>query len=154
MISDELPLYQKLIVAELQSTNQFTMILDKDNRGPFAGLLRVRLDGLRIWLDGAKPKDSSGAIVKLGIQTNGLYGDSSESDFFTFSTKLLKRTFWYRWQGADRGKILVDAVVPSVYHNAPTPFTQWTVSLINPGDIDLSGLTSITFEWVGTAYGI
>jgi len=93
-ISDELPLHQQSIVAEFQSTTQFTITLDKDNRGPFAGLFRIRLNGLRIWLNGARSKDT-GTTVKLRIQTNGLYGDFSESSYFTFATKPLKRTFWY-----------------------------------------------------------
>lgn len=154
-VSGGLPSNQQVILADIQTCNRCTLTFDKDNRGPFAGLFHVRLKGLRVWFHGVKSKATAGAetIVKVQIETNGLYGDFSESSFFMFATTPLRRIFWYQLENSGPGKVLVDSVIPDGFHNPPTPFTQWTVTLMNPIDLDLSGLTSITFEWVGTTYG-
>jgi len=134
--------------------HRFTIALDKHQRSPFNDFFMVRLKGVRVWLVGAKSRNTK-AVVKLRLQTNGLYKDFDENSRpFTFSTEPLDRKFYYELVGLSQGIILYDSVFTEDEYISPTPFTEWTISLLNPQDVDLSDLTSIKIQWEGHAHSL
>jgi hypothetical protein len=53
--------------------------------------------------------------------------------------------------GFDIGLVhLREIPVEAVSHIVVTPFTEWTITLNNPEEIDLSNLTSVELKWEGT----
>jgi hypothetical protein len=146
---------------------QATVIIPSD-AAPFAGLGRVRLDTLRVWLEGAKIP--YGKTISVRVSSSGNYTDRLSGASFTFNSKPLSRLFEYHVQSAqthapqpawvfangDQGFIELDGSVDNEVQYAyfqPTPFSEWTVSVnaaMNPG-LDLSGLTGFTFQFQGSA---
>lgn len=143
-------IYTNFDVEAMKNGQPFTVAYDEQDRGPFSGLSRVRLNGLRVWLDGAR---GDSALIKLAIASNGIYQDFASTDTtaksFLFSAQPLKRLFWYE-PGTNR--IVTDAVIPSgtLLHNPPTPFSQWFISVQNADEVDLSDLTVVRVDWIGT----
>lgn len=95
-------------------------------------------------------------MVDLEIRTTGLYSNIDRNGkITTFSSRPLTRRFQYEI-GDDgtinRTKYLIDSVLRNKDHINPTPFSQWSVVINNPGDLDLSGLKDIELEWPGSAY--
>lgn len=151
--SADLPFSRHTIIHDLKSSDRFDITFDGKSLGPFVDMSRVRLNGVRIWLDGAVSKKPS-AIIKFRVETTGLYGDiTSDGSYVVFATQPLKRSFRWKLTGNTLGDIIMDSVIPEGVHIPPTPFAQWTISLQNPGDVDLTSLKSIRLEWIGTAYG-
>ena len=58
----------------------------------------------------------------------------------------------FLFAGNSREFIKMNSVVENKDHVNPTPFAQWSVQIMNPDDLDLSGLTDVEFQWPGKAY--
>ncbi|TFW31059.1 hypothetical protein [Duganella callida] len=135
---------------------------------PFLGLERVRLDTIRVWLDGVRAP--YGQRISVRIASSGSYADRRAGDDYAFSSKPLARLFEYHvkpaksadpnpaWAFAngDLGYIELDGRVDNEVkyaYFAPTPFSAWHLSLpveLNPG-VDLSAVSSVTFQFQGSA---
>jgi hypothetical protein len=155
----------KNILTQLTTTGKATWVLPL-NDPDFAGLERVRLSTIRIWLEGAIPGSSKSVYVN--ITTAGNYLDRYSSNNYQFNSKSLTRSFKYmmdvngqnpNWK-FDDGKLgfvqvdgSVDKEVAYAYFQ-PTPFSEWSISLLenNPG-LDYSKITKITMYFGGSAIG-
>lgn len=95
-------------------------------------------------------------IVDLEIRTTGLYANiDRHGKITTFSSRPLFRQFQYEIDGngnINRTKYLIDSILRNKDHINPTPFSQWSVVIKNPKDLDLSGLKDVELEWPGSAY--
>ncbi|GFF31678.1 probable sterigmatocystin biosynthesis P450 monooxygenase stcF [Aspergillus lentulus] len=61
------------------------------------------------------------------------------------------RVFSYEVSGSsDQGKTVIHAAYETQKYAESTPFTQWTIKILNPGEFDLKELTSVEVEWTGT----
>jgi hypothetical protein len=151
------------VLAALQKEGQATWNIRLDTV-PLLGLDRVRLNRVRVWLEGAKPGSSGSVTVLIG--TTGNYLDRHNHTQYQFVAQPLRRKFQYRvserkgtgadWKFDDGtyGHIEVDGAVDkevSYAYFEPTAFTQWQVRLdkSSPGT-DLSGVTKITMEISGS----
>jgi hypothetical protein len=154
------------VLAALQKTGTATVTIT-ETAAPFLGLNRVRVDTVRVWLQGARVP--YGTRVSIRISTSGNYADRNGRDHFRFVSKPLSRVFEYHTQGSqsreqqpaltfdngDLGFIEIDGSIDNEVKYAyfqPTPFTEWTVSVdaaTNP-DVDLSGLRAVTFQFRGS----
>lgn len=89
-------------------------------------------------------------VVDLQISTSGLYQDLQDDQIFSFTSLREVRNFSYELLASgETGKIYDHAVFPTVNHAEPTPFTQWTINLLNPENVDLSGLETVDLYWAG-----
>ncbi|KAF4577354.1 hypothetical protein EYR36_005342 [Pleurotus pulmonarius] len=154
----DLPLnYGPAVIASLKETSHATFTLNPppELAGPFVGGGRFRTFGLRVYLDGARPRatasDGSG-VITLSIKTSGLYHDVFRGKFFAFTRMPLARSFSYRLSQTGETKIEIDSIIPSDVYADPTPLTQWTIAVTKPDTVDLSGLTGVRLEWKGNAY--
>jgi hypothetical protein len=148
-------------IANFQKTGSGTWAIPTDDPD-FAQLDRVRLNTVRIWLEGANSAD----IISVNIKNSGNYLNRFQGTGFQFTSKPLGQLFQYRLGGGnvqpdwtfDNGQVAtieldgrVDNEVSYAYFQ-PTPFTEWTIS-VNPANVDLSKLTKITMEFMGSAIG-
>lgn len=134
------------------SKHLFIFSLNLTDDKPFGKFFRVRLDGLRVWLVGAQSREES-TTVEILIETSGAYNDRNErSEPFPSTTLPLQRMFQYQLHGTSNGRIICESAIRQNAYLRPTPFTQWTITLLNPEDLDLTGLTSVRLEWVGSGY--
>lgn len=135
----------------------------------FAGLSRVRLSTVRVWLEGAVTR-KAGDFISVKITTAGNYLDRYRGVNYQFVSKPLVRPFQYSafakgqtnnfaWEFDDGsvGVIQLDGSVDKEVAYAyfqPTPFAEWSISLTdnNPG-LDYSKVTKITMSFEGTAVG-
>ncbi|TGO62760.1 hypothetical protein BELL_1103g00030 [Botrytis elliptica] len=127
--------------------------------GPFIDGSRFRVFGMRAFLLGATPKPSafssstSRATIRLQICTSGIYTDIQDGIIYGFTIKPLSRPFEYTV--AKDGTVdlppVKDSIIKSSDYVDPTAFAQWTVKIMNPGDLDLSGLTGLKLYWEGNA---
>jgi hypothetical protein len=154
------------VLQQLQTTGQTTWVLPLENQ-EFAGLNRVRITDVRIWLEGTGLQPSSNSVY-LTITTAGNYLDRYQGINYQFNSKPLTRSFKYMvathgqnpdWQFADGtlGFVQIDGAVDKEVAYAyfqPTPFSEWTISLLtnNPG-LDYSRISKITMYFEGTAVG-
>jgi len=107
--------------------------------------LRPRLVGAR-----ALTESTLRTSVELQIETNGIYKDiDGSSRSFIFSTTPLSQRFHYRVGPPE--DIQFDMKLSDRDHILPTPFTDWTVSIANHRELDLSELEDVIFEWEGMA---
>jgi hypothetical protein len=132
----------------------------------FEGLDRLRLDCVRVWIEGAKPKTPK--PVTITMKTSGTYLDRYGAARFQFMSKPLERIFAYEvatraresaWDFEDGsfGVVEVDGRVDREVEYAyfrPTPFAAWTISLQKHNEgIDLSEVSRITMVFAGSAIG-
>lgn len=113
-----------------------------------------RLDGLEAELKGAMPNkdqlENGVVIVVLEISTSGIYHDIRDDQVFGFtSLPQVKRYSYELTESGEKGRVHDTAIFPTEYHAEPTPFTQWTVKLLYPERLDLTGLTEVKLEWAG-----
>ncbi|TRM69545.1 hypothetical protein BD626DRAFT_390571 [Schizophyllum amplum] len=129
--------------------------------GPFTGGSCFRVFGMRMYLVGAVPKARAisrdgTALVWITVSTSGVYEDiRGDGTVLGFSSLVQQRQFKYR-VGADgravAGGIEVDTIIRMGQHMDPPPFTQWSITINDPGSLDLTNLTCIELEWEGQAY--
>ncbi|KAG5219827.1 sterigmatocystin biosynthesis P450 monooxygenase stcF [Salix suchowensis] len=123
--AEDLPLnYGPAVIASLKETSHATFTLNPppELARPFVGGGRFRTFGLRVYLDGARPKPLQAMAVGYRISQTG------------------------------ETKIEIDSIIPSDVYADPTPLTQWTIAVTKPDTVDLSGLTDVRLEWKGNAY--
>ncbi len=135
----------------------------------FAGLTRVRVSTIRIWLEGVKAGDGNSVFVV--ITSSGSYQDRFQGTNYQFVSKPLIRTFKYsvhrpedgqgtpnwKFRNGELGYVQIDGKVDhevSYAYFLPTPFSTWSISLKqNNAGIDYSGIKSITMYFEGSAIG-
>lgn len=132
--------------------------------GPFTQGYYFRVYGMRAFLTGVVPSKAAltsklPTVVKLQITTSGIYSDvDADGNVLTFSTQPMSRTFQY---GIDKdgniagkvdSKFEIDSIQENKEHINPTAFTQWTIRIYNPEDLDLDKLTDVELYWRGAAY--
>jgi hypothetical protein len=111
---------------------------------------RFRVRGMRAFLEGATTK-SPDTMISITISTSGIYSDILDAKTFDFTSRPLSRRFDYMpGYGKDDHKVGTDSYVEAVSYIVVTPFTEWTITLNNPEEIDLSNLTSVELKWEGT----
>lgn len=135
-------------------TGSFTLAPAQDLAGVFFGGSHYRLSGLDPTLNGAFPKKESlkddMVIVHLEITTSGIYNDVKKDEIFHFaSLPQVRRCSYELNEAGQRGTTWDNPVFETENHAEPTPFTQWKIKLLNPDDIDLSGLTGVDLTWEG-----
>lgn len=140
------------LVQALQTAGTTTLPIGLSNPG-FAGLDRVRLSTVRVWLVGVQASES--VPVNLKLSTSGFYEDRMRGQNFQFSTQPLTYAFNYQGDVGDVQNITVDGAVDArerYLYFQPTPFTQWTISVTKDGSpaLDLSKLTAIRLEFLGS----
>lgn len=126
--------------------------------GPFTDGSRFRIQGMRVYLIGARVKtpaaNGTGAVT-LTISTSGLYADILRGSVANFNMLPLSRPFKYSMASGSDGdtgtSVLIDSIIPSRDYVDPTPFTQWVLTLKQPELLDLSNLRDVKFFWQGTA---
>jgi hypothetical protein len=155
----------KDVIKNLIETGEtrFRIYLDEEK---FAGFERVRLDRVRVWLEGVTA--SHQIPVRLSITNVGSFSDRltvsvnqdgheiEELQLFTFSGPILERTFAYQGVIGDANQIIVDGDVAEdmrVFYSQPTPFTEWIVKVPSDRKFDLSHLTAFRLEFHGTVIG-
>lgn len=155
------------VLQKLISSGQTTWVLPMDDP-EFAGLARVRLNKIRVWLEGVSFKKGSGSVY-ITIATDGNNLDTYNRVNYQFNSKPLNRSFKYEvakqgnnndWEFDDGmlGFVQIDGAVDKEVAYAyfqPTPFSAWTISLPpnnNPG-LDYSKISKITMYFEGTAIG-
>jgi hypothetical protein len=155
----------KDVIKNLIETGEtrFRIYLDEEK---FAGFERVRLDRVRVWLEGVTA--SHQIPVRLSITNVGSFGDRltvsvnqdgqeiEKLQLFTFSGPILERTFAYQGVIGDANQIIVDGDVAEdmkVFYSQPTPFTEWIVKTPSDRKFDVSNLTAFRLEFAGTVIG-
>ena len=154
------------VLTTLQTTGTATWLLPIDHP-EFAGLERVRLDTIRVWLEGTQLSKGNDSVY-ITISTAGNYLDRYKGTNYQFNSKQLNRSFKYMvadhgqhpdWSFDDDslGFVQIDGAVDKEVAYAyfqPTPFAEWTISLTanNPG-LDYSKISKITMYFEGTAIG-
>lgn len=149
------------LIAQFRKEGKATWVLPTD-AADFTQLDRVRLNTIRVWLEGA----TSSNDISVNIKNSGNYLDRFQGVGYQFSSKPLGQLFQYRlgvsnpkpdWK-FDDGQVAtieldgrVDNEVRYAYFQ-PTPFSEWTIS-VDPEVVDLSKLTKITMEFMGSAIG-
>ncbi|QYS94602.1 hypothetical protein H0G86_001931 [Trichoderma simmonsii] len=156
--SDKLPFnFGELLVKGLTGetyTGSFTLAPNKSLAGVFFGGSHYRLSGLDPTLRGALPKKKAVkdgvVIVHLQITTSGIYEDIRDGQVFRFASLPQSRQCSYELnENGERGKTWDNPIFETKYHAEPTPFTQWKIKLLNPEDVDLSGLVGVDLKWEG-----
>ncbi|GLA05511.1 hypothetical protein AnigIFM60653_006002 [Aspergillus niger] len=164
--SSELPAnYGDLMIQGLQGESHsasFTLAptTDASDNNSFASIFNngshFRLEGLETFLQGVVPRAeaiSNGvAQVNIDILTSGVYADIQDGKIFNFTSlaRQVRLTYEIDESGAI-GDTLVQAIFPTTEHAEPTPFTQWTIRLQNPDDLDLTKLSGVQLHWKGNA---
>lgn len=154
------------VLQKLQTTGQTTWILPLSDQ-EFAGLNRVRINTIRIWLDGATFKSGNNSVF-ITITTAGNYLDTYKQSNYQFNSKPLTRSFKYmiedqgqnpnwKFDNGTLGFVQIDGTVDKEVAYAyfqPTPFSEWSISLhSNNPNLDYSKISKITMYFEGTAIG-
>lgn len=154
------------VLQQLQKTGTATWVLPLDN-AEFAGLNRVRLSTIRVWLEGASLSGGNDSIY-MTISTAGNYLDTYQGTNYQFNSVQLNRSFKYMvanqgqnpdWKFDDGafGFVQIDGAVDKEVAYAyfqPTPFSEWSISLLaNNTGLDYSKISKITMYFEGTAIG-
>jgi hypothetical protein len=162
LVSKRIVVDDPKVLAELRSERRATWNIPLDLPA-LAGFDRVRLNRVRIWLQGAKP-DASGSVTMV-VSTAGSYLDRRNGTRYQFAAHPLERQLQYRvskamqtgpdWRFDDGtyGTIEVDGVVDEEVRYAyfePTPFAQWALRLGKGSTVDVSAVTRITMEVSGS----
>lgn len=130
------------------------------------GLERVRLDTIRVWIEGLE-FTSKDKTVQIHLENTGNYVDRFKGKQYQFTSRPLQRGFEYevttkekdsahQFDNGTFGLVKLDGKVDQEVAYAyfqPTPFSEWTISLKNnnKSTIDLSGIKKIIFWFEGTA---
>ena len=154
------------VLKQLQTSGQASWVLPLDEP-EFAGLNRVRLSTMRVWLEGTSFGRGADSVYSV-ITTAGNYLDRYQGANYQFTSAPLTRSFKYRvanqgekpdWRfdNGSLGFVQVDGAVDQEVAYAyfePTPFSEWSISLLsnNPG-LDYSRVSKITMYFEGTAIG-
>jgi hypothetical protein len=114
-----------------------------------------RLQGLEVFLRGVVPRPEAvldgSARMNIQITTSGVYANIHGDDVLYFTSLPQSRVFSYEVSGSgDRGRTVIHAAYETQNYAEPTPFTQWTIKILNPWEFDLRGLTTVELEWTGT----
>lgn len=150
ILAGEDGVYKGLV--EKLRTHKETSIPIALTRPEFAGLGRVRLSTVRVWLLGISA--SAASEVRLEISTSGYYEDRHNGSGFEFSTEPICYAFRYRGRPGDTEGIVVDGRVEDRSRDLyfqPTPFTQWKLAV--PTDTDMEqfqSLSGIQFDFSGS----
>lgn len=157
------------VLAALCGTGKATVALPLDTPA-FAGMARVRLSTVRVWLDGVRFATPQPGSVFVSIATGGNYLDRLGGADYQFNSRRLQRSFKYQvqkpgsanpdwtFEDGSTATIQIDGAVDREVDYAyfePTPFSAWTISLdpqTNAG-VDWSGVSQITFEFAGSTIG-
>lgn len=111
---------------------------------------RVRLDCIRVWLDGLETQGDE--TVCVACETSGLYQDRNRGKRYQFTSKPLKRIFEYV---GSTNEIIVDGKIDEDFKSffkQPTPFTQWKITILQPELIVSKGkINQIRVEFSGCA---
>ena len=153
------------VLQSLATTSAASWPIDLDEPA-FAGLDRVRVSTVRIWLEGAKTNGTRPLNIQLS--TSGSYRDRYKGTNYQFTSPKLQRVFQYHvtpptqgttpdwvFDNGQYGFINVDAKVDDMVSFAyfvPTAYSDWTITLpanLNAG-LDLSGVTKITMTFSGS----
>ena len=154
------------VLKDLRSSKEANWVLPLMDQ-EFAGLDRVRLNDMRVWLEGV---DFSGgkSSVFITITNTGNYLDRYKDLGYQFNSKGLTRTFEYKVSEESRGAdwtfgdgsygfVQIDGVVDHEVAYAyfrPTPFAEWKISVDkNNSGVDFSKVTKITMYFAGSAIG-
>ncbi|KAF8346348.1 hypothetical protein F5887DRAFT_1073532 [Amanita rubescens] len=135
--------------------HQFSFELSTSFPGPFKDLRHTHLSSLEVWLDGARPILTEVGSVILQVETSGIYQNVNvDGEWLTFKTQPLTNAFFVypvRLQDCPAGppEMPLEFGEPCIQ---PTPFTRWTITLVNPDYVDLSSLSAIRFRCRGTTY--
>ncbi len=155
-----------LTLKKLQTTGETTWTLPLDDPD-FAGMSRVRVSKVRVWLEGTRFNGQDHSVY-LVINTAGNYLDHYRNTDYQFSSNPLTRSFKYAvanqgqnpdWKFADGalGFVQIDGDVDKEVAYAyfePTPFSEWTISLKKDNaDLDYSKVSRITMYFEGTTIG-
>ncbi len=138
---------------------QFVISLGDEN---LAGYERVRIDRVRIWLEGVDASVS--APVQVLFSNIGSFSDrltlASNGDtspkVFAFSGPLLQREFDYQGVIGDANQIKVDGNVAedmAIFYSQPTPFTEWSVKAPQGSKFDRTKVTAFRLELSGSVLG-
>ncbi|KAI9925304.1 hypothetical protein ASPWEDRAFT_45752 [Aspergillus wentii DTO 134E9] len=164
--SKDLPAnYGPLMVQGLKGENHsasFTLApsTDPTDKESFASVFKdgshFRLDGLETFLQGVVPRPEAvhnGVVqVDIDILTTGVYADIQGGKIFHFASLARQVRLSYDITAAGEvGETHVHAIFPTQQHAEPTPFTQWTIKLRNPEQLDLAGLSGVDLHWKGHA---
>ncbi|MER3433720.1 MAG: hypothetical protein C4288_09855 [Leptolyngbya sp. ERB_1_1] len=151
------------ILAALQSDRTASWAINLDDQG-FRGVDRVRVDTIRVWLQGAKSAKNHPCYIV--ITNTGHYLDRYQSTSYSFSSMPIEREFKYMiptdwkqwresgWNGRADKYVEIEGKVADEFRYAyfePTVFSSWTIELPqseNP-DLDLSELSAIVIEFGG-----
>ncbi|KAE8155242.1 hypothetical protein BDV25DRAFT_134990 [Aspergillus avenaceus] len=163
---DELPSnYGPLMLEGLKGkdhTASFTLKPKSDPNDPpdcasvFTNGSHFRLSGLETYLTGVIPKSEAvkhgKAEVHIWIQTSGVYADIQDGKVLHFTSMPQGRALaYYISESGERLDTFLHSSFPTEEHAEPTPFTQWTITLSNPDDLDLTTLTGVSLEWTAEA---
>ena len=118
---------------------------------------------MRVYVNGVVPKPEAlskdgTALIWVKILTSGAYQDiRDDGQVFGFTSMVQERQFKYRVdkQGIalpDEEGIEVDSIIPMGDHMDPPPFTQWSLAVQEPEQLDWSALSGLPLEWKGEAY--
>ncbi|KAB8215664.1 hypothetical protein BDV33DRAFT_9559 [Aspergillus novoparasiticus] len=167
--SDELPSnFPQLVIDGLKDNSQghkatFTLVATPQASSqagehnfayPFTNGSHYRLDGLEIQLMDVKPRPEAvhdgRAVVSLKIETSGSYSDIQHDQVFYFVSPMQQKRYSYEI-GPDGSflRIRDKAIFEPTNHAEPPPFTQWTITLETPENVDMSTLNKIQLHWNG-----
>ena len=140
-------------VIEAMRSGAETVVVPIELEEPvFARWGRVRVETLRIWLDGVDVTTS----IAIDACSAGFFRDRLNGEAFEFTSAPVQRRFQYSGS-REHAVIIADGSVEksiSPYIFQPTPFTEWQLR-VAPNDASrLSSLTSITVEFIGSAIPI
>lgn len=158
------------VIANLQESGKTSWVLPL-NDTVFSGLERLRLDNIRVWIEGTSAKDGAKDYSVYAVLTNtGNYRDRYNSEHYQFNSKILKRVFKYgvtdqdfaqetwKFDNKTYGVVQLDGEVDkevSYAYFRPTPFSEWTISLQdNNPNLDYSKVSKITMYFEGSAIGV
>ena len=155
------------ILKSLKENNQahWTVPINGGDFNDFNGFERVRLDRIRVWLEGVKFENGHNS-VSISITNSGNYLDQYNGLQYQFNSKSLERAFKYSvvqdslntdwvFDNDSYGQVMIDGEIDDEVKYAyfrPTPFSEWKISIKperNPG-VDFSEVTKITMDFAGT----
>jgi len=146
------------VIKKLRANRTATWTLPIDS-SIFLGDDRVRLNTIRVWLQGVIPEEEQ--MISVDITTSGNYRDTLKGKHYQFTGHPIFRRFQYFVNSTkyksdflfDDGKYghihedgRLDDEISYAYFK-PTPFTDWTITL-NPS-LDLKNLSKITMQFGG-----
>lgn len=121
-----------------------------DLAGPFRDGSHFRLQGMDPFLVGASPDPRTTQehveTTKIHISTSGVYADIEGDTVFHFVNVPINRNLEY-----SESSTAVSTIIKSKSYAEPTPFTQWTIRLLNADKFDLTKLTDLKMRWKGKA---